>query len=235
MATSIVVCFMHFMQITPTVWQRTVFINNVIMTAVHLWIASGLSCSRLPLGVILPGQRHVGDAVRHELSLPDCHIRVCACILQSGHHFCLPGDRHSFNGCNISSSFLACLIVPLCLSFPFSVYLFLYSYVFLSSCLIYLRSFSSYLRIFHSFNIYSIYYMSLCLFSRHVTNNEDNHCRHSWPRLMNWRHAATVTLVEADKSSPHPRNILTSCAVYHAPSTPYCAWFNVVSSFHGSM
>ena len=49
-------------------------------------------CCRLPLGVILSGQRHVGDTVRDDLRLPNRDICVCACVLQLGHHVSLPGD-----------------------------------------------------------------------------------------------------------------------------------------------
>jgi hypothetical protein len=58
----------------------------------NLSLMGQVRCYRLPLGVILPGQRHVGDALRNDLRLPNRHICVCARVLQLGHHVCLPGD-----------------------------------------------------------------------------------------------------------------------------------------------
>ena len=58
----------------------------------NLFLIGQVHCCRLPLGVILPGQRHVGDTVRDDLRLPNRDICVCARLLQLGHHVSLPGD-----------------------------------------------------------------------------------------------------------------------------------------------
>jgi len=58
----------------------------------NLFLIGQVRCCRLPLGVILPGQRHVGDTVRDDLRLPNRDICVCARLLQLGHHVSLSGD-----------------------------------------------------------------------------------------------------------------------------------------------
>ena len=58
----------------------------------NLLLIGQILCCRLPLGVILPGQRHVGDTVRDDLRLSNRYICVCARVLQLGYHVCLPGD-----------------------------------------------------------------------------------------------------------------------------------------------
>lgn len=66
--------------------------NGVGAKMLNLFLIGQFLCCRLPLGVILPGQRHVGDTVRDDLRLPNSDICVCARVLQLGHHVRLPGD-----------------------------------------------------------------------------------------------------------------------------------------------
>jgi hypothetical protein len=68
--------------------------SAVALTLPVLVSTQQIDCCRLPLGVILPGQRYVGDSVRNDLRLSDRHVCVRPRLLQPGHHVRLPGERY---------------------------------------------------------------------------------------------------------------------------------------------